>query len=54
VGNHIDPEMACQAENIEALQARLPAPCLGVQKFQHMGTASVDAPQWLTLPPDFI
>jgi dethiobiotin synthetase len=53
VGNHLDPGMACQAENIEALHARLSAPCLGVQEFQGMETASVDAPQWLNLPPGF-
>ena len=33
VGNHIDPAMAQQAANLDALHARLPEPCLGVQDF---------------------
>lgn len=50
VGNHIDPAMACQAENLAALHARLPAPCLGVQAFCGEASSSTDTPQWLTLP----
>lgn len=50
VGNHVDPEMAAWSENVTALQARLPGPCLGVQEFSPHATASADAPQWLTLP----
>jgi dethiobiotin synthetase len=33
VGNHIDPSMAQQATNLDALRLRLPEPCLGVQDF---------------------
>ena len=50
VGNHIDPAMARQAENIAALRARLPDPCLGVQCFLHEESTSGAALQWLSLP----
>ncbi|MBU1396582.1 MAG: dethiobiotin synthase [Gammaproteobacteria bacterium] len=50
VGNHVDPAMACRAENVAALHARLPAPCLGVQAHLDPAMSAVDAPQWLTLP----
>lgn len=50
VGNHVDAEMARQAENIAALHARLPAPCLGEQEFLRMETTLAGAPQWLRLP----
>lgn len=50
VGNQIDPAMPCQAENVAALNARLPAPCLGVQGFQPAGFSAERTPQWLTLP----
>lgn len=30
VANQLDPEMDCFAENLQSLQTRLPAPCLGV------------------------
>ena len=50
VGNHIDPAMACQAENLAALCARLPAPCLGVQAFCGEASSWTVTPQWLTLP----
>jgi dethiobiotin synthetase len=50
VGNHIDPAMASQAENIAALHARLPAPCLGVQDFLLEPVAQASAPTWLVLP----
>jgi dethiobiotin synthetase len=50
VGNHIDPTMAFQAENVAALRARLSAPCLGVQAFQPVGFSAERTPQWLTLP----
>jgi dethiobiotin synthetase len=52
IGNHIDPAMACQAENVAALAARLPVPCLGVQPFLDPGAAVPDEPQWLRLPHD--
>ncbi len=50
VGNHIDPAMACQAENLAALRARLPDPCLGVQVFCGEASSWTDPSQWLTLP----
>ena len=50
VGNHIDPAMARQAENIVALRVRLPDPCLGVHSFPHEESASEAALQWLSLP----
>lgn len=50
VGNHIDPAMAQQAANLDALRARLPGPCLGVQAFVSDSMLQADAPQWLTLP----
>lgn len=50
VGNQIEPSMACQAENIAALQARLPAPCLGLQPFLPLPLSPAHPPQWLTLP----
>lgn len=50
VGNQIDPAMACQAANLDALRARLPTPCLGVQGFSAAPIQDVDAPNWLTLP----
>lgn len=53
VGNHVDPAMACQAENVAALRARLPGPCLGVQAYLQQGVSSADALQWLTLPEEF-
>jgi dethiobiotin synthetase len=50
VGNHVDPAMACQAENVAALHARLAGPCLGVQAHLDPEMFATDAPQWLTLP----
>ena len=52
VANHVDPAMACQAENVAALHARLPGPCLGVQPFLSDGQASGASLQWLTLPKE--
>ena len=52
VGNHIDPGMACQAENVAALHARLPGPCLGVQDFLPDPSAAGGPPQWLALPKE--
>jgi dethiobiotin synthetase len=54
IGNHIDPEMAVAAENMAALSARLPMPCLGVQAFTPEPNASSDTPQWLTLPTKLV
>ena len=50
VGNHVDPAMACQAENVATLHARLSGPCLGVQAHLDPAMFAADAPQWLTLP----
>jgi dethiobiotin synthetase len=50
VGNHVDPAMACPAENVAALHARLPGPCLGVQAYLEPAISANDALQWLTLP----
>jgi dethiobiotin synthetase len=33
IGNHIDPQLALPAENIQTLRERLAAPCLGVLPF---------------------
>src|SRR5512139_4332287 len=52
VGNHIDPAMACQADNVAALHARLPGPCLGVQAFLPDADVPASAPRWLTLPEE--
>jgi dethiobiotin synthetase len=54
VGNHIDPEMAQQAANLDALRLRLPEPCLGVQAFVSGMVQTADAPQWLTLPAESV
>ncbi len=50
VGNHIEPAMPYAAENVAALHARLPGPCLGVQDFLHGDDPAPSAPQWLTPP----
>ena len=50
VGNHIEPAMPQAAENVAALHARLPGPCLGVQSFLGPEVSPSDAPLWLTLP----
>lgn len=54
VANHVDPAMACQAENVAALRARLPAPCLGELAYLHEDDTEGAAPQWLTLPGDLV
>ena len=50
VGNTIDPAMACQAANLDALRARLPMPCLGVQDFSIASIRDASELGWLTLP----
>lgn len=50
IGNHIDPDMAQQAANLRALEARLPAPCLGVQAYVCGSISSTSTLEWLTLP----
>jgi len=50
VGNHIEPAMQQATENVAALHARLPGPCLGEQAFLGPEISLTDAPQWLTLP----
>lgn len=52
VGNHIEPEMACQAENIAALNTRLPGPCLGIHSYQPDPVPETGTPQWLVLPEE--
>ena len=54
VGNHIDPAMAHQAANLDALRVRLPGPCLGVQDFTPGPIHSAGASQWLTLPRELV
>jgi len=54
VGNHVDPAMAQAAENVAALHARLPTPCLGVQAFLQQENSSADTPQWLRLPEELV
>ena len=54
VANHIDPAMACQAENVAYLHMHLPGPCLGVQGFLHEGISPPNPPQWLTLPEELV
>ncbi|MCA1978258.1 MAG: dethiobiotin synthase [Thiobacillus sp.] len=49
VGNRIDPAMACADENLAALRARLPGPCLGVQPFLATPHTASD---WLLLPAE--
>jgi len=50
VGNHIEPAMACRDENIAALRARLPGPCLGIHSYQPNLVPITRAPEWLALP----
>ena len=52
VGNQIEAEMPFRAENLAALHARLPAPCLGVQDFFPQEAVMAESPQWLTLPAE--
>ncbi|MHB1187300.1 dethiobiotin synthase [Thiobacillus sp.] len=52
VGNAIDPEMACQPENVAALRARLPGPCLGIHSYQPYLVPMTSAPEWLALPEE--
>lgn len=49
VANHIDPAMAHQTENVAALRARLPGPCLGIQPFLPPRSLGQTL-EWLTLP----
>lgn len=52
IGNHIDPDMACPAENIATLHARLPGPCLGIQAYGQVPVPPADGPSWLILPTE--
>ena len=54
VGNHIDPSMAQQAANLDALRLRLPEPCLGVQGFSPVPIDLAVAPEWLKLPSELV
>lgn len=49
VGNAIDPDMACPADNIAALRERLPVPCLGIHSYQPAGSPEGDTPESLAL-----
>jgi len=50
VGNAIDPDMACPAENIETLRIRLPVPCLGIHSYQPVEDLATHIPESLALP----
>ncbi len=50
IANRIKPAMPYEAQNVAALQARLPGPFLGVQPFLTVPTADQGVPQWLTPP----
>lgn len=50
IANRIKPAMPYEAQNVAALQARLPGPVLGVQPFLTVPTADQGVPQWLTPP----
>jgi len=52
VGNAIDPDMACQAENVAALRARLPGPCLGIHSYQPHLVPMTGPSEWLALPDE--
>lgn len=54
VGNHIDPSMAQQAANLDALHRRLPKPCLGVQDFMPEAVEPMVDMQWLELPSSLL
>lgn len=50
VGNHVDPAMAAQEDNLAALKSWLPEPCLGVQPYLPEAGAYAIATSWLDLP----
>jgi dethiobiotin synthetase len=52
VGNAIDPDMACQAENVATLRARLPGPCLGIHSYQPHLVPMTGPSEWLALPAE--
>ncbi len=54
VANHIDPTMAQPTANVDALRARLPLPCLGVQSFMPEPIQPAIGPQWLILPDKLV
>lgn len=54
VGNHVDPLMAQQRANLEALCRRLPGPCLGVQDYEPVPPVRSGAAKWLELPPQLV
>jgi len=49
IGNRLEAAMPHEAENVAALRARLPGPCLGIQPFMP-DLRAADAPDWLALP----
>ena len=52
VGNAIDPDMACQSENVASLRARLPGPCLGILSYQSDLVPLSSPSEWLVLPDE--
>lgn len=50
IGNHIDPEMAAQEDNLAALKSWLPEPCLGVQPYLPGEGQNWFTLDWLDLP----
>lgn len=49
VGNHIDPDMAAQEDNLAALKCWLPDPCLGVQPFIPADGGYAISTDWIDL-----
>lgn len=49
IGNRLEAAMPHEVENVAALRARLPGPCLGIQPFMP-DLRAADAPDWLALP----
>jgi len=49
VGNHMEPEMSAQEDNLTALRTWLPDPCLGVQPFLPDTGYYTHAHSWLDL-----
>lgn len=50
VGNALDPDMLCQADNIESLRKHLPVPCLGIHSYQPVESLDGYMPESLVLP----
>jgi dethiobiotin synthetase len=52
IGNRLDPAMAQQAENLDALTRLLPTPCLGVMAHSPVPGSMPAVWEWLALPND--